>query len=103
MWIMLAVVSALMGAVVAYGRTALLPFIVLLVVAYLVARRSTTSPALIAASTALPAVIAVAVFGSAGLVDAWLSHVVALLVLGGLAWLIADRAGAGVREGSETR
>ncbi len=60
--------------------------------AYFVARRSAASPALVAASAAMLAVGIVGTFGGASLADAWASHVVALVLLTGLAWPVARRA-----------
>ncbi len=94
MLVMLAGVSALIGVAVADERGALLPFAILLVLAYVVAGRTGARPSVIAASVALPAITIVVAFSRVALVDAWPFHLVALVVLTGLAWLVALRAHA---------
>ncbi len=94
MLVMLAAVSALIGVAVTNGRSALLPFTILMALAYLVARRSQARPSLVAASAALPAIAIAIAFSRVALVDAWPFHLAALVVLTGLAWLIAQRAHA---------
>ena len=91
MWIMLAA-STVTGVAVANGRSALLPFTFLVLLAYVVAQRSGARPAVIAGSAALPAIAIVVFFGSTTLADAWLFHAVALLTLLGVTWLVARRA-----------
>ncbi len=92
MLVMLAAVSALIGVSVANGRNALLPFTILVALTYVVARLSAARPALVAASAALPALTVTVILTRATLVDAWPFHLAALVVLTGLAWIVAQRA-----------
>jgi uncharacterized membrane protein YwaF len=92
MTLLLGAISASIGVAVANGRPGLVPFAVLVLLAYVVARRSDTRPGVIAASGALPAVVIVVTFGDATVADAWPFHLVTLVVLAGLSWLVAQRA-----------
>ena len=85
--------STLCGTAVAREVSA--PFLVqvlLLVGTFVAARASSAAPRWLAVATSVPFVLAVTLQEGIALRDRVLADLVALLVVGGLAWLIARRA-----------